>query len=132
MFSRRRREAVLNILKVVINEATEDEHLQEQLVIQRCINNNISSLAVAAKLFIPCSNSNFKIVGIDDYVEKVVPNFSDNQFKEHFRISRSSFEILLRILKENITKKCPYRIPEGNKVLMSLWYLANGELPVDW
>jgi hypothetical protein len=43
-----------------------------------------------------------RIVG---YVERIVPGLTNRQFQTHFRVSRSSFEKFVPIIK-NMIKKC--------------------------
>ncbi|CAN7945081.1 unnamed protein product, partial [Ixodes hexagonus] len=64
---------------------------------------------------------------IEDYVPNVVPRYSDQQFKEHFRMHRSTFEVLVRITQERVVSERMSRIPVATKILMTLWLLGNQE-----
>ncbi|XP_054926931.2 putative nuclease HARBI1 isoform X2 [Dermacentor andersoni] len=67
------------------------------------------------------------IRGIQNYVINVVPRYTDTQFKEHFRMDRSTFEVLLQVTQERLTTERTPRIPLHTKVLMALWLLGNQE-----
>ncbi|XP_070385476.1 uncharacterized protein [Dermacentor albipictus] len=68
---------------------------------------------------------NRMIRGIQNYVINVVPRYTDTQFKEHFRMDRSTFEVLLQITQERLNTERTPRIPFHTKVLMALWLLGN-------
>lgn len=59
-----------------------------------------------------------------DYVEVVVPGYSDAVFKSHFRMQRTSFEELCRLLGPHLTAKT---VSIRKKILSSLWLLGNTE-----
>ncbi|KAL1444728.1 hypothetical protein MTO96_029610 [Rhipicephalus appendiculatus] len=67
------------------------------------------------------------IRGIQDYVINVVPRYTDTQFKEHFRMDKNTFEVLLKITHERLSMQRTTRIPLQTKVLMSVWLLGNQE-----
>ncbi|XP_067118315.1 uncharacterized protein [Centruroides vittatus] len=64
-----------------------------------------------------------KIVG---YVHDIVPRYSNEIFKSHFRMSRLTVEILMKMLPTKISTRKPYT-PKENIVLMCLWLLGNQE-----
>ncbi|KAK9701320.1 DDE superfamily endonuclease [Popillia japonica] len=74
-----------------------------------------------------------KRVSIKNYVEKVVPRFNLDDFKNHFRLSRSTFEHLLHQIAPQLTAKNHKRIgpptyPPEKQLLVVLTMLANQEV----
>ncbi|GAB1860463.1 Nuclease harbi1 [Camponotus japonicus] len=69
-----------------------------------------------------------QISKISDYVERIVPEYSKNIFREHFRIYPETFEVLLHIigssLMETPVKSGRKPIPAKKQLLIALWYLA--------
>ncbi|CAN7989423.1 unnamed protein product, partial [Ixodes hexagonus] len=63
---------------------------------------------------------------IRDYVSRVVPSYTDLEFKEHFRMYRPTFELLYDITRQQVNDHS-YRIPLRTKMLMTLWLLGNQE-----
>lgn len=68
-----------------------------------------------------------RIQKIEGFVVEVVPRYTDTQFKEHFRMYRSTFEVLLQMTEVNLKKATGERIPTATKVLMTLWFLGSEE-----
>ncbi|KAG0423517.1 hypothetical protein HPB47_000709 [Ixodes persulcatus] len=66
-----------------------------------------------------------RIRGIEGFVVEVVPRYTDIQFKEHFRMYRSTFEVLVQLTDSNVNKTIAAKIPTASKVLMTLWLLGN-------
>lgn len=68
-----------------------------------------------------------KIIRIEGYVENVVPTFSTRQFKEHFRMTPNSFQILENKLSLSLSKPNNIgrpSIPPRVQILATLWLLA--------
>ena len=91
----------------------------------------VSAAFCAAKLLVGvCSDElnsddeNEEQFRIENYVEIVVPNFSDNQFRQHFRLNRSTFEQLLQIIAEEIPDQSKWTILLERQLLSVLWLLA--------
>jgi hypothetical protein len=69
---------------------------------------------------------------IENFAESTVPNFNDKQFKGHFRLYPTTFEVLLQKLHEatdslhDIHKGQP-ELPLEKQTLITLWCLANVE-----
>ncbi|KAK3101308.1 hypothetical protein FSP39_002583 [Pinctada imbricata] len=69
---------------------------------------------------------------ITGYTENVVPNYSFDEFRSHFRLTRSSFELLLNMimakspLVPNIQHGRP-SVPAEKQLLLGLWFLATSE-----
>lgn len=65
------------------------------------------------------------------YAEEIVPRFSDNTFKMHFRISSNTFKELLRkmyiIQNDNIIRIGNKPLPLKKQLMITLWCLANIE-----
>ncbi|KAG0420411.1 hypothetical protein HPB47_003514 [Ixodes persulcatus] len=68
-----------------------------------------------------------RIRGMEEFVSDAVPRYTDTQFKEHFRMYRSTFEVLLQLTEPNLAKTIGVRVPTATKVLMTLWLLGNQE-----
>ncbi|XP_070541556.1 uncharacterized protein [Ptychodera flava] len=72
---------------------------------------------------------------IEGYVESVIPRYDPDDFREHFRLSRESFEAVLTLLMEcneipqpgqdGLRGKMPILIEK--QLLIFLWYLGNNE-----
>ncbi|XP_067136333.1 putative nuclease HARBI1 [Centruroides vittatus] len=63
---------------------------------------------------------------ISGYVHDIVPKYSDDIFKSHFRLTRSTVEILLSMLPQEPARR-KARIPKETSVLFSLWFMGNQE-----
>lgn len=66
-----------------------------------------------------------------NFVEDVVHNFNDRQFKMHFRMNPSTMENLLQSI-EAIIPETPVirghpKLPLEKQLLLTIWYLANIE-----
>jgi hypothetical protein len=69
-------------------------------------------------------------IKIKNFAEQVVPAMHDRQFKMHFRLSRSTFDILLSRLYNLKTIDVKSGTPEiklNKQLLITLWYIANLE-----
>ncbi|XP_067142884.1 putative nuclease HARBI1 [Centruroides vittatus] len=67
---------------------------------------------------------------IRNYVEEVVPSYSMDDFKSHFRITKSSTEEIIKLIntkREMRVKKGRPLISSTKEVLLSIWTLANQE-----
>ena len=69
------------------------------------------------------------VVKIEGYVENIVPRYPPDQFRNHFRISRDAFDIMLNELRPHLTMHMPDiagdNIPAEKQLLMLCWYMAN-------
>ena len=67
------------------------------------------------------------------YVEKVVPLYYDQDFRRHFRLSRSTFDVLVhkastwKELSLDRSRGGRVAIPVVNQLLITLWYLGSQE-----
>ncbi|EEC13650.1 hypothetical protein IscW_ISCW011723 [Ixodes scapularis] len=68
-----------------------------------------------------------RIWGMEGFVSDVVPRYTDTQFKEHFRMYRSTFEVLLQLTEHYLATTIGVRVPTAIKVLMTLWLLGHQE-----
>lgn len=76
------------------------------------------------------NNGNVKIVKNENYAEDVVPRFSDQTFKQHFRLSRHVFEILcseIHALEEHRYGPGRNSTIIEKQLMITLWYLGNPE-----
>jgi len=65
---------------------------------------------------------------VQGFVENIVSNWSDNEFRRHFRINRNVFEHLLTAIRENLTKLYHggfLPVPPNKQLLIFIWYLSN-------
>lgn len=60
---------------------------------------------------------------VNDFFEKTIPRLSDDEFRMHFRLSRSSFQNLIEILGADITKLSSFE----KKMLLFLRFLGTQE-----
>lgn len=68
-----------------------------------------------------------KQVRINLYMENVIFNYNDTQFKSHFRISRYCFEVLLGLIGTTLLRQSPIgrrTINPQKQLLAVLWLLA--------
>ncbi|KAI4467766.1 hypothetical protein MML48_2g00003172 [Holotrichia oblita] len=65
-------------------------------------------------------------VRIENYVDKIIPNFTNEQFRQHFRMNRSTFEQLLPLISLSISTTHIGRpsIAIEKQLLSVLWILA--------
>ncbi|KAJ8321231.1 hypothetical protein KUTeg_001217, partial [Tegillarca granosa] len=59
-----------------------------------------------------------------------VPRFSDGDFRHHFRIDRTTFEIILQHLAPHLLLQTPQgkeQFATGKQLLLFLWYISNQE-----
>ncbi|XP_060844081.1 putative nuclease HARBI1 isoform X4 [Rhopalosiphum padi] len=87
------------------------------------INNKITNINRGEKKLIP---------KVKNYAQNVVAILNDSDFKSHFRLNRSSFEVLFKeiiieydLSEDNIVGE-KSKIVE-NHILLSIWYMANLE-----
>lgn len=71
-------------------------------------------------------------IRIGGYFERIVPMYSEVDFKSHFRMGRSTMEILCQdIIATEMIPREPNRgrecISPDKQILMSIWMLANQE-----
>ncbi|KAI9561819.1 hypothetical protein GHT06_012780 [Daphnia sinensis] len=64
--------------------------------------------------------------GVQEYIERTVTGYSDPYFKKHFRMSRESFEHLIRMMATYLNTN-DSGVPVQTKLLVTLWTLANIE-----
>ncbi|XP_066600049.1 putative nuclease HARBI1 [Prorops nasuta] len=59
------------------------------------------------------------------FFEKIIPNYTDNQFFSHFRMDKETFMTLEQLLRPQINenKTTPFR----KKILLTIWILASPE-----
>ncbi|XP_031328864.1 putative nuclease HARBI1 [Photinus pyralis] len=65
---------------------------------------------------------------ITDYAD-VVGRYADNEFKSHFRMSKSTFEYLVNIIRGDLIRKvngCP-TIPAEKQLMIALWKMATSD-----
>lgn len=63
------------------------------------------------------------------YAENIVPDMTDKQFQTHFRISASTFEVLLNMVHSfdsNETAGQP-QLELDKQLMITIWFLANLE-----
>ncbi|CAI6373933.1 unnamed protein product [Macrosiphum euphorbiae] len=63
---------------------------------------------------------------MENYVEKIVPQFDDGQFKSHFRMLPETFEFILKIIAPKLVRKkpgCP-TIQPNKQLLLAIWKMA--------
>ncbi|KYN08189.1 Putative nuclease HARBI1, partial [Cyphomyrmex costatus] len=68
-----------------------------------------------------------KIQRIEKYIERVVSNYTNHQFQSHFRITRTTFEVLLTILGPNLENNLDTGRPTTSvekQLLSMIWLLA--------
>ncbi|XP_011860033.1 PREDICTED: putative nuclease HARBI1 isoform X2 [Vollenhovia emeryi] len=67
-----------------------------------------------------------KLPRLENYVENVVPAYSDLQFKSHFRISRGTFEFILNIIAPRLKRTCwgMSMISPEKQFLIAVWRMA--------
>uniref|UniRef100_A0A8D9BI24 Nuclease HARBI1 n=1 Tax=Cacopsylla melanoneura TaxID=428564 RepID=A0A8D9BI24_9HEMI len=66
---------------------------------------------------------------IKDYVQKLVPSYSDVAFQSHFRMDRSSIQMMCDVISADYYKPASSRaqVPIYTVVLLTVWYMANME-----
>ncbi len=62
---------------------------------------------------------------IQQYVEFVVPNYLDNEFRQHFRLTRGAFDYVLEAIRPHIKEEC--QISMEKQLMAIVWLLANQE-----
>ena len=62
-----------------------------------------------------------------NYVESIVPLYSDTLFKEHFRMSRVTFEILVTKIGNTMISGQNNPVDLSKKVMFTVWMLAKPE-----
>ncbi|CAL1689766.1 unnamed protein product [Lasius platythorax] len=63
-----------------------------------------------------------------EYFELTIPTYTDDQFREHFRITRITFEVLLNVVGNHMQGNQPNaNIPLNKKILFTIWLLSKPE-----
>ncbi|KAK3926698.1 Protein ANTAGONIST OF LIKE HETEROCHROMATIN PROTEIN 1 [Frankliniella fusca] len=67
-----------------------------------------------------------KVPRLENYVEEVMPLWTDNDFKSHFRMSRATFEYVLGVIGNRLARNQPGRamISPEKQFLIALWRMA--------
>ncbi|XP_064474245.1 putative nuclease HARBI1 [Ornithodoros turicata] len=65
--------------------------------------------------------------GVETFVSMTVPRFTDDQFSQHFRMTRATVEMLSKETAAQMKSSSSYKIPLMTKILMALWILGNEE-----
>lgn len=63
----------------------------------------------------------------ENYMESIVPLYSNNLFKEHFRMSRVSFEISINEIGNTMISGQNNPVDLNKKVMFTIWMLAKPE-----
>ncbi|CAG5083706.1 Similar to At3g55350: Protein ALP1-like (Arabidopsis thaliana) [Cotesia congregata] len=63
---------------------------------------------------------------LQNFVEEVIPAFTDKEFKSHFRLCRSTFNFILNTIKPSLTRKISGSpmIPPEKQLLIAIWKMA--------
>ncbi|KAF0700859.1 Uncharacterized protein FWK35_00035093, partial [Aphis craccivora] len=78
------------------------------------------------ELAVPFLTAKNVIPRMENYVEKIVPQFNDGQFKSHFRMLPETFEFVLNIIALKLVRKkpdCP-TIKPNKQFLIAIWKMA--------
>ncbi|XP_060855167.1 uncharacterized protein LOC132932831 [Metopolophium dirhodum] len=78
------------------------------------------------ELAVPFVTAKNAIPRMENYVEKIVPQFDDGQFKSHFRMLPETFEFILKIIAPKLVRKkpgCP-TIEPNKQLLLAIWKIA--------
>ncbi|XP_050065003.1 putative nuclease HARBI1 [Aphis gossypii] len=78
------------------------------------------------ELAAPFLTVNNVIPRMENYVEKIVPQFNDGQFKSHFRMLPKTFEFVLNIIVPKLVRKkpgCP-TIKPNKQFLIAIWKMV--------
>uniref|UniRef100_A0A6P7GYD1 Uncharacterized protein LOC114344493 n=1 Tax=Diabrotica virgifera virgifera TaxID=50390 RepID=A0A6P7GYD1_DIAVI len=59
----------------------------------------------------------------ENYYEETIPNYTNTQFQEHFRMSREKFEVLFQQVQQFVEVEGT-RIPLRKKLLFALWTIS--------
>lgn len=81
-------------------------------------------------LAIKKSRSDETPLRINNYFENIIPNLTDNQFKEHFRMTRTTFTFLSNKISPMLTAKRiagRQTVVEPKQILAVLWMLGTPE-----
>eukprot|EP00102_Acyrthosiphon_pisum_P018794 XP_016656004.1 PREDICTED: putative nuclease HARBI1 [Acyrthosiphon pisum] len=73
------------------------------------------------------NENNYKIkIKIEDFAELLVPKFTNKEFKSHFRVNRSSIEVVMTFIGPALSQKS-IKINVEKQILIFIWYMANCE-----
>ncbi|KAL0116409.1 hypothetical protein PUN28_009796 [Cardiocondyla obscurior] len=63
---------------------------------------------------------------INEYYETVIFRYTDNDFKSHFRLQRTTFEYISSIISPDLVRKTTGNetIPSGKQFMIALWKMA--------
>jgi hypothetical protein len=102
----------------------------EELIESDFSNTNAQMLPIVSKFF--PNTERQPAVRIHQYAECIVPSYSDCTFRSHFRLSRSSAEILVGLLarcpeipSEHLRGRPPVSVEK--QLLITMWVLGNPE-----
>ncbi|XP_066595961.1 putative nuclease HARBI1 [Prorops nasuta] len=121
------------------SESSSDDSIVEEMetFVENIFLQNIKQAEIANVLLTAVEDSNYihihglksdkkiKLNYNKDFVEKVIPNYSNVQFFSHFRMSNTSFMELEEILRPHIKSNDITSIRK--KILLSIWALATPE-----
>lgn len=65
---------------------------------------------------------------VQNYIESVVYRYSDGEFRQNFRMNRTTFNFILNLVRENISTNIVDRgrhtISPEAQLLVALWYFG--------
>ncbi|KAJ1528142.1 hypothetical protein ONE63_008056 [Megalurothrips usitatus] len=67
-----------------------------------------------------------KVPRLENYVEEVMPRWTDSDFKSHFRMSRETFEYVLGVIADRLRRREPGlpMISPEKQFLITIWRMA--------
>lgn len=91
---------------------------------------NIEEIQMELRRRINMRGREVKSSKIETYIKEIIPRFSDNQFREHFRMLPETYELLEQSLSNALSKQNNDgrpMIPVRKQLLTSLWLLATSD-----
>ena len=121
------KEALLAIFPVFFQEFLDSDN--EMILLQK---NTDDDVAECGKLLGLLDRN--KIPKIEQFVERTVPRYTDANFRHHFRMSRETVEMLIRMIgncpevpTEFDGNRCRPPIAMEKQILCYLWYMGTLE-----
>ncbi|XP_071576255.1 putative nuclease HARBI1 [Temnothorax nylanderi] len=86
--------------------------------------NELETIIIFLNKYIKCIKH--PILRLQNYVEKVIPSYTDVQFKSHFRMKRTTFHHILHLIKPSLLRSKSGRktLSPEKQFLIAIWKMA--------
>lgn len=113
---------IINALLEIINDDSDDSDGEFDMIVG---NENEMELEYW-NVYLNLVNNTERLPRLKNFVEDVIPAYSDKEFKSHFRMSRSTFTFVLNAIKASLIREISGHkmIPPDQQLYIAIWKMA--------